>query len=88
MDNNIDRILDVELGLTVRFGHTRMLLRDVVQLGAGSIVELDRRADDPVELWVNNKRVACGEVVIVGGNYGVRISQVEPVAERLHSLGV
>lgn len=86
LEIKIDRILDVELGITVSFGQARMLLKDVMQLGAGSIIELDRQADDPVDLWVNNKRVARGEVVIVGGNYGVRITAVEPVAERIHSL--
>lgn len=86
-DKNIERILDVELAITVSFGQARMLLKDVMQLRAGSIVELDRLADDPVELWVNNKRVAQGEVVIVEGNYGIRISEVEPVADRIHSLG-
>lgn len=84
---NIDRIMDIDLGLTVSFGRTRMLLKEVMQLGTGSIIELDRTADDPVDVWVNNKKVARGEVVIVGGNYGVRITEVEDVKERINTLG-
>jgi flagellar motor switch protein FliN len=84
---NIDRIMDIDLGLTVSFGRTRMLLKEVMQLGTGSIIELDRTADDPVDVWVNNKKVAKGEVVIVGGNYGVRITEVEDVKERINTLG-
>jgi flagellar motor switch protein FliN len=83
---NIDRIMDIDLPLTVSFGRTRMLLKDVMKLGTGSIIELDRTADDPVDLWVNDKKVARGEVVIIGGNYGVRITEVENVAERINTL--
>jgi len=83
---NIDRIMDIDLPLTVSFGRTRMLLKDVMKLGTGSIIELDRAADDPVDLWVNDKRVARGEVVIVGGNYGVRITEVEELSERINTL--
>ena len=79
--------MDIDLGLTVSFGRTKMLLKDVMQLGTGSIIELDRTADDPVDVWVNNKKVARGEVVIVGGNYGVRITEVEDVKERINTLG-
>ncbi len=83
---NIERIMDIDLPLTVSFGRTRMLLKDVMKLGTGSIIELDRTADDPVDLWVNDKKVARGEVVIVGGNYGVRITEIENVAERINTL--
>jgi flagellar motor switch protein FliN len=83
---NIDLIMDIELGITVSFGNARMLLKDVMQLGTGSIVELDRMADERVDLWVNNKRVARGEIVLVGGNYGVRISEVDGLVERINTL--
>lgn len=83
---NIELIMDIELGLTVSFGNTRMLLKDVMQLGTGSIVELDREADERVDLWVNNKRVARGEIVLVGGNYGVRISEIDALVERINTL--
>ena len=78
--------MDIDLPLTVSFGRTRMLLKDVMKLGTGSIIELERTADDPVDLWVNDKRVARGEVVIVGGNYGVRITEVEELSERINTL--
>lgn len=83
---NIDRIMDVDLNITISFGRTRMLLKEIMQLGTGSIIELDRTAEDPVDVWVNNKRVARGEVVIVGGNYGVRITEIEDVVERINTL--
>jgi flagellar motor switch protein FliN/FliY len=83
---NIDLIMDIELGITVSFGNARMLLKDVMQLGTGSIVELDRMADEQVDLWVNNKRVARGEIVLVGGNYGVRICEVDALVERINTL--
>jgi flagellar motor switch protein FliN len=83
---NIDLIMDIELDITVSFGNARMLLKDVMQLGTGSLVELDRAADERVDLWVNNKRVARGEIVLVGGNYGVRISEVDALVERINTL--
>jgi flagellar motor switch protein FliN/FliY len=72
----LDVILDIDLPLTVRFGRTEMPLRSVATLGPGSVIDLGRSPDDPVDVLVSNQLVARGEVVIVAGNYGVRITDV------------
>jgi flagellar motor switch protein FliN len=84
---NIDLLLDVELPISVLFGHSEMSLKDVLKLGAGSVIELDKSVNDPVTIIVNHKPIAKGEVVMVDGNYGVRILEVESTAERIRSLG-
>jgi flagellar motor switch protein FliN/FliY len=84
---NIDLLLDVELPISVSFGHTEMLLNDILKLGAGSVIELDKSVNDPVSIIVNHKQIAKGEVVMVDGNYGVRILEVESTADRIRSLG-
>jgi flagellar motor switch protein FliN len=75
-DERLEAVLDVSLPLVARFGHTVMPMRTLAGLGPGAMVDLDRSPDDPVELLVGGRVVAKGEVVIVGGNYGVRILEV------------
>jgi flagellar motor switch protein FliN/FliY len=70
----------VKLPIRVLLGRTQLCLRDVAQLGNGSVVELDCSPNDPVEVIVNDKIIAHGEVVVVGGNYGVRITRIEGAA--------
>ena len=82
----LDVILDIDLPLCVRFGRTEMALRSLTALGPGSVIDLGRSPDDPVEVLVTNQVVARGEVVIVGGNYGVRITDVMSAAERIRSM--
>jgi flagellar motor switch protein FliN len=84
---NIDLLLDVELPIIVSFGDTAMQLKDVLKLGVGSVIELNKAVNDPVTLVVNQKPIAKGEVVMVEGNYGIRILEVESTAERIRSLG-
>jgi len=84
---NIDLLLDVELPISVSFGHCEMALRDVLKLGSGSVIELNKAVNDPVTVIVNHKPIAKGEVVMVEGNYGVRILEVESTADRIRSLG-
>jgi flagellar motor switch protein FliN len=84
---NIDLLLDLELPVRVSFGQTEMLLRDVFKLGAGSIIELNKSVNDPVTVIINDKPIAKGEVVMVDGNYGVRILEVQSTADRIRSLG-
>lgn len=83
---NLDLILDLELPLTVRFGQTDVSLHTLVRLGPGSVVDLGRSPDDPVDLLVHGKVVARGEVVVVAGNYGVRITEVASAAERIRYI--
>jgi len=84
---NIELLLDVELPVSVSFGYSEMQLKDVLKLGTGSVIELDKSVNDPVAIIVNHKQIAKGEVVMVDGNYGVRILEVESTAERIRSLG-
>lgn len=84
--NNIDLLLDVELPITVRIGTTEMRLVDIMKLGLGSIIELEKLVDDPVEVLVNDKLVARGEVVVCDTNFAVRITEVQSKAERIKSL--
>jgi flagellar motor switch protein FliN/FliY len=83
---SIDLLLDVELPVIVSFGRAQLMLKDVIKLTTGSIVELNRALSEPVEVIVNNCVIARGEVVVVEGNYGIRIKQVISRQERLRTL--
>lgn len=85
-ETNLDLLLDVELEATLRFGERSMILRDILELGPGSVVELDRQVQEPVELLVGDKVIARGEVVIVDGNYGLRVTEIVSPRQRLVSL--
>jgi flagellar motor switch protein FliN/FliY len=82
----LDLILDVELPVSVSFGRARVPLKEVLKLTSGSIVELNRTVSEPVEVIVNNCVIARGEVVVVEGNYGIRINQIVSREERLRTL--
>jgi flagellar motor switch protein FliN/FliY len=88
-DNSVsktfDLLLEVALPIAVSFGRTSLQIREVLKLNTGSIVELDRFVTDPVEVIVNNCVIARGEVVVVDGNYGVRINQLASKEERLRT---
>jgi flagellar motor switch protein FliN/FliY len=81
-----DLLLDVELPVSISFGRAQVALKDVLKLTVGSIVELNRDISDPVEVIVNNCVIARGEVVVVQGNFGVRIQNVISTQERLRTL--
>lgn len=82
----LDRLMDVELDVVVRFGVKEFPLREVVRFGIGSMIELDRMVDEPVDLLVNGSPFARGEVVVVDGYYGVRITEIGTPEERSQSL--
>ena len=84
--NSIDLLLDVELPVSISFGRAQLALKDVIKLTTGSIVELNRAVSEPVEVIVNNCVIARGEVVVVEGNFGIRIKQVISRQERLRTL--
>ncbi|MCD6326100.1 flagellar motor switch protein FliN [bacterium] len=87
MDERLQVIMDMDLPIHVRFGETQMLIRDVLQLGPGSIIELNKSVDTPVDLVVNNKLViARGEVVVVESNFAIRITEIKSKTERIKSL--
>ena len=83
---SLDVVLDIEMPLIVRFGRTQMTLKTLAALGPGSIVDMGRSPDEPVEMLVGEQVIARGEVVIVGGNYGVRITDLVSAAERVRVL--
>lgn len=74
--NNLDLLMDVFLRVTVELGRTRMQLRQVLELQQGSVVELDRLAGDPVDIYVNERLLARGEVIVVDDKFGVRITEL------------
>jgi flagellar motor switch protein FliN/FliY len=82
----LDVIMDIDLPLVVRFGRTDLPLKALTALGPGSVIDLGRSPDEPVEVLISNRVVARGEVVIVSGNYGVRVRDVVSPAERARSL--
>lgn len=84
---NLGVILDIELPLTVRFGETEMTLQSICGLGPGSVVDLGRTPDEPVDVLVNGRLVARGEVIVVSGNYGVRVTEVLSAVERIQTIG-
>ncbi|WP_242971956.1 flagellar motor switch phosphatase FliY [Haloimpatiens massiliensis] len=87
MPSNIDLILDVPLEISVVLGKTKKSIKEILDLGTGSLIELDKLAEEPVEILVNGKMVAEGEVVVVDENFGVRITSIISNAERVRSLG-
>jgi flagellar motor switch protein FliN/FliY len=85
-DPKLELLMDVELDVTLRFGERQMALRDILDLSAGSVVELDQYVQDPVELLVGKKMVARGEVVVVDGSYALRVMEIVSPMERIESL--
>lgn len=83
---SIDFILDIPLEITVELGRTSMLINDLLQLGQGSVVELNKLAGEPLEILVNRKLIARGEVVVVNEKFGVRLTDIVSPVERVQSL--
>jgi flagellar motor switch protein FliN/FliY len=87
-NEKLEVVLDMELPLVVRFGRTVMSLRALSALGPGSIVDMERSPDEPVQMLVGDQVIARGEVVVVGGNYGVRVTDLVSPAERARAMEV
>lgn len=83
---NLDLLLDVEIPISVEVGRAQMSLEDVLKLVPGSVIALDKKAEEPVDLRVNGKLVARGEVVLVDDVYGLRVTQIVDAAGRIESL--
>jgi len=83
---NLDRLMDIDMDVAISFGETSLLLADVLKLSSGAIVELNRAVSDSVQLLVNDTVIAEGEVVVVEGNYGIRITNVVSPQERIRFL--
>ncbi|MBO1323073.1 flagellar motor switch protein FliN, partial [Acanthopleuribacter pedis] len=87
LGGNIDLLMDIELPVIIRIGRTELLLQDILKLTPGSIIELNKAMDDPIDMLVNNKLVARGEVVVVDGNFAFRITEIVSPQARIRSLG-
>jgi flagellar motor switch protein FliN/FliY len=83
---NLDLILDIPLKVTVELGRTRMVVSDLLNLGQGSVVELNKLAGEPMEVLVNDKLVARGEAVVVNEKFGVRLTDIISQSERVEQL--
>ena len=83
---NLELLLDVRVKLTIELGSCQMPLREVLELGPGDVVELDRHVSEPVDLVVGDRIVARGEVVVVNGNFALRVTEVATPQLRLESI--
>jgi|TARA_Y100000294_G_scaffold51273_1_gene48357 flagellar motor switch protein FliN/FliY len=84
--NKLDLILDIPLTVTVELGRSKMLINDLLQLGEGSVIELTKLVGEPLEVLINSKLVARGEVVVVNEKFGVRLTSIVTPIERVQSL--
>ncbi len=84
---NLNLLLDVSLPISIELGRTEMTVQEILNLGPGSVVELNKLAGEPVDLMVNNKIVAKGEVVVIDENFGLRVTSLVSPEDRLKSLG-
>lgn len=83
---NLDLLLGVTLRVAVELGRTKMSIESILKLGPGAVVELDKLAGEPVDVLVNDRLIARGEVVVIDDRFGVRITDVLPPAQRLNTL--
>ncbi|EQD24142.1 MAG: flagellar motor switch protein FliN [Nitrospirae bacterium] len=83
---SLDYLLDVPLTISVRVGESRMLIKDLLQLGQGSVVELDKLAGEPMEVLINDQLVARGDVVLVNDKYGIRLTDIVSPIDRVKKL--
>lgn len=84
--NNLNMLLDIPLKVTVELGRTKRSVKEILEMSSGSILELDKLAGEPVDILVNNRHIARGEVVVIDENFGVRITDILSQAERLNNL--
>ncbi len=83
---DLEFLLDIPLLVSVELGRTKMLINDLLQLGQGSVVELEKLAGEPMEIYVNSRLIARGEVVVVNEKFGVRLTDIVSPSERVRQL--
>ncbi len=83
---NLSLLLDISLPVTIELGRTSMLIKDVLELGPGSVIELNKLSGEPVDLYVNDKKFALGEVVVIDENFGIRITELLQIEDRLKAI--
>ncbi len=84
---NLDFLMDIPLLVSVELGRTKMIIHDLLQLGQGSVVELNKLAGEPLEVFLNSKLIAKGEAVVVNEKFGVRLTDIVSPLERIQQLG-
>ena len=84
---NLDFLLDIPLDVSVELGRTHMIINKMLQLTQGSVVELDKAAGEPVDIFVNNKLLGKGEVIVVNERFGIRITEIISQADRIKNIG-
>lgn len=83
----LEFLYDVPLQISVEVGRSKILLRDLLQMGEGYVIELDKAAGEPLDLYVNSRLIAKGEAVMVGDKFGIRLTDVVSAADRVENLG-
>ncbi|MBL7974824.1 MAG: flagellar motor switch protein FliN [Candidatus Kapabacteria bacterium] len=86
LDPKLDMLYDLQLMVSIELGRTNMLIRDILRLGRGSVIEFDKLVSEPVDVLVNGKKVAEGEVVVIDKHFGIRITSLVDPSDRLRSL--
>jgi len=86
-ERKLDILLDLKLPLNIELGRTSMQIKDILELERGSLIEIDKYATEPVDIWINGKKMAEGEVIVVDKHFGVRITNLVETAERIKGLG-
>ena len=84
--DNLDLILDIPLNLSVVLGRTKKTVRDILNFNTGSVIELDKLTDEPLEIMLNGKLIATGEVVVINENFGVRINKIISQKQRINKI--
>ncbi len=86
-DRGLEFLYDVPLQISVEVGRSKILLKDLLKMGEGYVIELDKLAGDPLDLYVNSRLIAKGEAVMVGDKFGIRLTDVVNTSERIEQLG-
>ena len=86
-NRGLEFLYDVPLQISVEVGRSKILLRDLLKMGEGYVIELDKLAGEPLDLYVNNRLIARGEAVMVGDKFGIRLTDVISTADRIENLG-
>ena len=86
-ENKLDILLDLSLTVSVELGKTTMMIKDILELGRGSIIEFDKLVSEPVDILINGKKMAEGEVVVIEKHFAIRITSLVEASERVKNLG-
>ncbi len=86
LDPKLELLYDLQLPVSIELGRTNMLIRDILRLGRGSVIEFDKLVSEPVDVLINGKKVAEGEVVVIDKHFGIRITTLVDPADRLRNL--